>query len=45
MQAHCLAKPGTRPDNPWEHELIEAVDGSYRLEGLRKKLRPEGWDE
>ena len=21
MQAHCLAKPGAWPDNPWEHEL------------------------
>ena len=20
MQAHCLAKPGAWPDNPWEHE-------------------------
>ncbi|HWM72612.1 MAG TPA: MmcQ/YjbR family DNA-binding protein [Nocardioides sp.] len=20
MQAHCLAKPGAWPDNPWDHE-------------------------
>jgi predicted DNA-binding protein (MmcQ/YjbR family) len=20
MQAHCLAKPGAWPDNPWEHD-------------------------
>ena len=20
LQAHCLAKPGAWPDNPWEHE-------------------------
>jgi predicted DNA-binding protein (MmcQ/YjbR family) len=115
MQAHCLAKPGAWPDNPWDHhypvikvgpgergkifaflgedgvgvksgrtreaadewilrfpddatvmryigrsgwntlafrgaipddELLEAVDESYRIvvEGLPKKLRPDGWD-
>ena len=115
MQAHCLAKPGAWPDNPWDHhypvikvgpgergkifaflgedgvgvksgrtreiadewilrfpedasvmryigrsgwnhlafggaipddELFEAVDESYRIvvEGLPKKLRPEGWE-
>ncbi len=115
MQAHCLAKPGAWPDNPWDHEhpvvkvgsgergkifaflgvegvgvksarsrevadewlerfpghatvmpyigrsgwndlafgggipdedLLDAVDESYRLvvEGLPRKLRPEGWD-
>ena len=115
MQAHCLAKPGAWPDNPWDHDhpvikvgagergkifaflggdsvgvksagtrevadewlhrypddasvmryigrsgwntlgfggsipdddLLEAVDESYRLvvEGLPKKLRPDGWD-
>jgi predicted DNA-binding protein (MmcQ/YjbR family) len=114
MLAHCLAKPGAWPDNPWEHdhpvvkvgpgergkifaflaragvgvksgrsreeadawlerypgsasvmryigrsgwndlafdgipddELMDAVDTSYRIvvEGLPKKLRPEGWD-
>ena len=29
-----------------DDELLEAVDESYRLvvEGLPKKLRPEGWD-
>jgi predicted DNA-binding protein (MmcQ/YjbR family) len=29
-----------------EEELLEAVDESYRLvvEGLPKKLRPDGWD-
>ena len=116
MQAHCLAKPGAWPDNPWDHdhpvikvgagergkifaflgadtvgvksattrevadewlhrypddaevmryigrsgwntlalggaipddELLDAVAESYRLvvEGLPKKLRPDGWDE
>jgi predicted DNA-binding protein (MmcQ/YjbR family) len=30
-----------------DEELLEAVDASYRLvvEGLPKKLRPEGWDQ
>jgi predicted DNA-binding protein (MmcQ/YjbR family) len=37
-----LAFAGAIPDD----ELLEAVDESYRLvvEGLPKKLRPEGWD-
>jgi predicted DNA-binding protein (MmcQ/YjbR family) len=37
-----LSFDGSIPDD----ELLEAVDESYRLvvEGLPKKLRPEGWD-
>jgi predicted DNA-binding protein (MmcQ/YjbR family) len=37
-----LSFDGGIPDD----ELLEAVDESYRLvvEGLPKKLRPEGWD-
>ena len=37
-----LSFDGCIPDE----ELLEAVDESYRLvvEGLPKKLRPEGWD-
>lgn len=29
VQAHCLAKPGARPDNPWghEHPVIKVGDG------------------
>lgn len=115
MLAHCLAKPGAWPDNPWEHEhpvvkvgpgergkifaflsgdkvgvkagasreeadawlerypgtatvmayigrsgwndlafdgipddeLLDAVDDSYRrvVEGLPRKLRPDGWED
>ena len=38
-----LAFAGAIPDE----DLLEAVEESYRLvvEGLPKKLRPEGWDE
>jgi predicted DNA-binding protein (MmcQ/YjbR family) len=37
-----LAYDGEIPDD----ELLEAVDESYRLvvDGLPKKLRPDGWD-
>jgi hypothetical protein len=37
-----LAFGGAIPDD----ELLEAVDESYRIvvEGLPRKLRPEGWD-
>jgi predicted DNA-binding protein (MmcQ/YjbR family) len=37
-----LAFDGPIPDD----ELLEAVDESYRLvvEGLPKKMRPDGWD-
>jgi predicted DNA-binding protein (MmcQ/YjbR family) len=37
-----LSWTGAIPDD----ELLEAVDESYRLvvEGLPKRLRPEGWD-
>jgi predicted DNA-binding protein (MmcQ/YjbR family) len=40
---NSLAFRGAIPDD----DLLEAVDESYRLvvEGLPKKLRPEGWDE
>jgi predicted DNA-binding protein (MmcQ/YjbR family) len=39
---NTLALGGAIPDD----ELLEAVDDSYRLvvEGLPKKLRPDGWD-
>lgn len=38
---NTLAFGGSIPDE----ELLEAVDESYRLvvDGLPKKLRPEGW--
>ena len=38
-----LAFTGAIPDE----DLVEAVDESYRLvvEGLPKKLRPDGWDQ
>jgi predicted DNA-binding protein (MmcQ/YjbR family) len=40
---NSLAFGGAIPDE----ELLEAVDESYWLvvEGLPKKLRPDGWDE
>ena len=34
MQAHCLAKPGAWPDNPWDHELPVVKVG----EGERAKI-------
>ncbi len=34
MQAHCLAKPGAWPDNPWEHEFPVVKVG----EGERGKI-------
>ena len=38
-----LAFAGAIPDE----DLLDAVDESYRLvvEGLPKKLRPDGWDQ
>jgi predicted DNA-binding protein (MmcQ/YjbR family) len=40
---NTLAYGGAIPDD----ELLEAVDDSYRLvvEGLPRKLRPEGWED
>ena len=37
MQAHCLAKPGAWPDNPWghEHPVIKVADKIFAFLGAR----------
>ena len=38
MQAHCLAKPGAWPDNPWDHEhpVIKVGRGAHgKMGGCR----------
>jgi predicted DNA-binding protein (MmcQ/YjbR family) len=43
MQAHCLAKPGAWPDNPWghDHPVIKVGEGSAaKIEARFARLAP-----